>query len=91
MPIERYMHLKSAKLFFSTVPKQDQHTLTQDNGMFFLYTLHKLNGFMFYLVLGLCMPKITSNGVDLNKKNGPAMTRGAKSGPLLRKPILFFK
>ena len=73
------MHLKSKNLFFSTVPGQDQHTLTQDNGIFFLYTLHKLNGSMFYLVFGLCTPKITRNGVDLDKKNGLATTRGTEN------------
>ena len=44
---------------------------------------------MFYLGLGLCMPKITSNGGVLNKENGPTMTRGIESDPLLRKATLF--
>ena len=91
MWIERHMRLKSENLFFSTMPGHDQHTLTQDKDIFFLYTLYKLNGSMFYLVLGLCTPKITSNRVHLDKKNGLATTRGIESGPLLREPILFFK
>ena len=91
MWIERHMHLKTAKLFFYTMPGQDQCILIQDNGIFFFYTLHKLNGSMFYLMLGLCMLKIRSNGIDLNLKNGPATSRGTESGPLPRKPILFFK
>lgn len=73
------------------MPGQDQHTLTQDNCIFFLYTLLQLDGSMFYLVLGLCTQKITCNGVDPDKKNGLAMPRGIESGPLHRKPILFFK
>ena len=84
------MHLKSEKLFFSTVPGQVQRTLTQGNGKLLHYTLPKLNGSMFYLVLGHCTPKITSNGGDYNKKSGHATTRGIESGPLLRKAILFF-
>jgi hypothetical protein len=31
------------------------------------------------------MPKITSNIVDLNNKNGPAMLRNIEIDPLLRK------
>ena len=81
--IERYMHLKCEELFFSTLPIQDQLTLTKQIPSFSYTHGKKINGSMFYLVLGLGMPKITSNGGELDKKNGLAMTRGTESVHIL--------
>ena len=87
----RYIHLKSAVWFFSSLRGQGHCTLTQDIGILFHYTLHKFYGSLFYLVLGHCIEKITSNGGVHDKRKKRAMTRGIESSHLLGKAFLFFK